>query len=137
MVLNVKSLTHDLSISVGRKKLSDIMRDFKRYTSKQITNIIQEEPESRRDWMLNYFSFNKLKSKPKSEFKVWQDGYHPIVIYSQHILEQKLDYIHYNPVRANIVEAAEHYLYSSARNYADLHGLLKVEVLGRRPKFFS
>lgn len=119
------------------RALSNIMRDFKRYTSKQITNTIIEEAESRRGWMLNYFSSNRPKAKNKSEFKVWQDGYHPIVIYSQAVLEEKLDYIHNNPVRANIVEQAEHYLYSSARNYADLDGLLKVEILSRRPKFLS
>ncbi|MEX2379743.1 MAG: transposase [Vicingaceae bacterium] len=119
------------------KSLSDIMRDFKRYTSKKISSTILEEPESRRAWMLNYFSRNRPKAKAKSEFKVWQDGYHPIVIYSQSVLEEKLDYIHNNPVRASIVEQAEHYLYSSARNYADLDGLLKVELLSRRPKFLS
>ncbi len=35
--------------------LSDIMRDFKKFTSKQIVKTIQEEPESRRVWMLEYF----------------------------------------------------------------------------------
>jgi hypothetical protein len=33
---------------------------------------------------------------------------------------QKLNYIHNNPVEAGIVLSPEHYLYSSAVNYADL-----------------
>jgi hypothetical protein len=35
--------------------LSDIMRDFKKFTSKQIVRIMQDEPESSREWMLEYF----------------------------------------------------------------------------------
>ena len=44
-------------------------------------------------------------------------------------LWQKVNYIHQNPVRAEIVERAEEYLYSSARDYAGERGLLKVEVV--------
>lgn len=35
--------------------LSDVMRDFKKFTSKKIIQTIMEEPESRREWMLEYF----------------------------------------------------------------------------------
>ena len=49
-------------------------------------------------------------------------------IYSYDFYRQKLDYIHQNPVRQEIVVRAEDYLYSSARNYAGLEGLLKVIV---------
>ncbi len=40
----------------------------------------------------------------------------------------KLNYIHLNPIRAGIVEKAQHYIYSSASNYANDKGLLKVEL---------
>ena len=119
------------------KQLSDIMRDYKGFTSKQVINTIIEEGDSRTDWMLNIFEFNKRASRSNSRYKVWQNGYHPIEIYSQAFLEQKLNYIHQNPVRAGIVEHPEHYLYSSARNYADIDGLLDVELVSRRPIFFS
>ncbi|MFQ3579488.1 MAG: transposase [Bacteroidales bacterium] len=32
--------------------LSDILRDFKKHTSKQIIKLIQAEPESRKEWLL-------------------------------------------------------------------------------------
>jgi hypothetical protein len=35
--------------------LSDVM-DFKRLTSGKIIETIREEPQSRREWMLEYFS---------------------------------------------------------------------------------
>ena len=44
-------------------------------------------------------------------------------------IEQKLQYIHYNPVVAEIVAEPEHYLYSSAQNYAGQPGLLDVVLL--------
>jgi hypothetical protein len=31
----------------------------------------------------------------------------------------KLNYIHLNPIRAGIVEKAQHYIYSSASNYVN------------------
>jgi len=44
-------------------------------------------------------------------------------------MEQKLEYIHENPVKAEIVEYAQDYLYSSARNYVDEPGLLDVVLV--------
>ena len=41
--------------AVGRYNLSEIMRDFKKFTSKSIIKNIVEEPESRREWLLDYF----------------------------------------------------------------------------------
>ena len=35
-------------------------------------------------------------------------------------IDQRVDYIHNNPVKAGIVLSPEHYLYSSAINYAGL-----------------
>jgi REP element-mobilizing transposase RayT len=119
------------------KPLHDIIRDFKTFTSKQILQTMEEEGESRKEWMLFLFKNACKELKRQQEFKVWQSGYHAEVIFTQKFLEQKLDYIHNNPVRAGIVEFPEHYWYSSARNYADMEGLLTVEKLSRSWKFFS
>ncbi|MEP0938138.1 MAG: transposase, partial [Cyclobacteriaceae bacterium] len=54
--------------------------------------------------------------------KLWQDGNQPKTIETNHFLDQKLDYIHNNPVESEIVDEAEHYLYSSARDYAGIKG---------------
>ncbi len=119
------------------KFLSDIIRDFKTFTSKQIIKTIEKETESRREWMLSYFEKSCVDLKRNQKFKVWQAGFHAEEISQQRFLEQKLDYIHNNPVKAGIVELPQHYLYSSARNYAELEGLIKVEVLSRNWKFIS
>ena len=61
-------------------------------------------------------------------FKFWQDGSYIEVLYSYDFYIQKLDYIHNNPVVSEIVEKPEDYLYSSARDYAGIKGLLNVIV---------
>ena len=107
-------------------KLSDPIKEFKSFTAKQILETIQTEPESRRDWMLNLFEFSAKQHKRNSKYQVWTHENHAEIIYSNKFVEQKINYIHENPVRAGIVEKAEDYLYSSARDYAGLHGVLDV-----------
>jgi len=109
--------------------LSNIMRDFKKYTSKKIIETIINYPESRREWLLEYFKNACSHLKRKQEYKVWQDGYHAEICSSNKFIKQKLDYIHNNPVIDKIVEHPEDYIFSSARNYADLESELEVVIL--------
>ena len=44
-----------LIIQSSDGKLSDLIRDFKKFTAKNILESIQNEPESRREWMLERF----------------------------------------------------------------------------------
>ncbi|OKL39188.1 REP-associated tyrosine transposase [Pontibacter flavimaris] len=111
------------------KNLSDIVRDFKQFTSRKIIATIQEEPESRRQWLLHRFEFNAHLSTKVRHYKVWQEGNEAKELLSNTFIDQKLDYIHQNPVRAEWVNEPEHYRYSSAANYADLPGLLEVALL--------
>jgi len=106
--------------------LSDIMRDFKKYTSKKIIETIVNHPESRREWMLKYFKKACSHLKRNQEYKVWQDGYHAEICSSNKFIKQKLDYIHNNPVIEKYVENPEDYIFSSARNYADLDSELNI-----------
>lgn len=45
------------------------------------------------------------------------------------MIDQRLNYIHNNPVEAGIVENAVDYLYSSAKDYSGKQGLIKIELL--------
>ena len=109
--------------------LSDIIRDFKKHTSKKIIQTITEEPESRREWMLDYFRKSCEHLKRNQEYKVWQNGYHAEIVSSNYFIKQKIDYIHNNPVKDKIVTLPEDYYFSSARNYAHLSNDLEVELL--------
>ena len=65
-----------------------------------------------------------------SRYQFWRQDNHPIECLNAEVTQQKLYYIHNNPVKDGIVEFPEQYVYSSAVNYADGHGLLKVEQIG-------
>ncbi|ELY1979783.1 transposase [Flavobacterium psychrophilum] len=107
--------------------LSDLIRDFKKFTAKTILDKIQNEPESRREWMLERFKLATESHSRNKNYQFWQYGNHPEEIYSNKFMWSKLDYIHLNPVRASIVEKASQYIYSSASNYVNVTGLLYIE----------
>ncbi len=109
-------------------KLSDLLRDFKKFTSKTILDKIQSEPESRREWMLERFKLATESHSRNKNFQYWQYGNHAEEIYSEKFMWSKIDYIHFNPVRTGIVLRPQDYIYSSASNYIDNKGIIKVEV---------
>lgn len=96
-------------------KLSDTIRDFKKFTANTILDIIKEETESRREWMLHRFKWNAGKHQRNSLHQIWMHDNHAMEITSHFFFKQKLDYIHQNPVRAGWVEREEDYVYSSAK----------------------
>ncbi len=109
-------------------KLSDILRDFKKFTSKAIIQKIKEIPESRRTWLLDRFEFAGRYDKKIEYYRFWQEGNEPKEIYSSEFLRQKIAYIHDNPVRAGWVNEPQHYKYSSAIDYAGGNGLIDVII---------
>jgi REP element-mobilizing transposase RayT len=103
--------------------IEDIMRDFKKFTSKEIVKAIAENiQESRREWLLRCF-------KDGGNIRFWQEGNHPIELWSNEVIAEKLNYIHQNPVCAGIVFQPHEYVYSSAVDYAGERGLLTVRLL--------
>ncbi len=97
----------------GRSTVSDIMRDYKTFTSKRI--IRQARVENIRDWLT---AFEQAGAETdRSENKVWQDSYWDENVYTERFLRQKLNYVHRNPLRAGLVERPVDYPYSSYRNY--------------------
>jgi REP element-mobilizing transposase RayT len=114
-----------------KEGLSNLLRDFKNYTSKKILKEIESATESRKEWILKVFKDAAFKHKRNSDYQVWTHENHAEILYSNEFIEQKLDYIHQNPVRSGIVEKAEEYRYSSARTYAELESLLEIIKLER------
>jgi len=118
---------HLLARAAEGHNLSDILRDFKKFTSKAIVQAITDEPtESRRAWLLDRFYFRGRQDSKITNAKFWQDGSHAVEVLTPAFAQQKLQYIHQNPVRAQIVQEPEAYVFSSASNYAGGHGLLEV-----------
>lgn len=107
------------SAKEGSTGLSAIVRDFKRHTEKSILKWVKKSgSESRRDWMLMVFAYHAKHNSRNSDYQVWIQDNQPKRLLHPKFTLQKLSYIHENPVEAGIIDQAEAYLYSSARNYA-------------------
>jgi REP element-mobilizing transposase RayT len=112
-----------LIIKSEKEYLSNIIRDFKKYTATQIVSAIQQnEKESRKNWLLWLF-------KKENKIWFWEEGYHGGEILTKAFFESKVKYIHLNPVRAGIVEKEEEYLCSSCgESYGIRKSLLELAV---------
>jgi len=117
---------HMIARSDGTEELVNIIRDFKKFTSRKIVSQIEEEPESRKEWMLKYFEYSGKHLKGIKNFKFWQNGNHAEIIYSTKFFYNLLSYIHNNPVQDMIIEKPEEYMFSSARNYAEKDYLIEI-----------
>jgi putative transposase len=110
-------------------RLSDIIRDFKKFTAKKIIARTINEPESRREWILYRFEYAAKYKKQNVKYMFWKKDNHAILLDNNKMMQQRLDYLHYNPVEAGIVDEPEQYVFSSARDYAGQKGLLDVEFI--------
>jgi putative transposase len=96
-------------------KLPDILRDLKSYSAKRIIGMIETGfGESRKEWMLHLFKYHANIHNQNSEYMFWQKTNHPTELYSNSVFDQKVDYIHRNPVESGIVNDECSYTYSSA-----------------------
>ena len=111
--------------------LSGVLRDFKKYTSKRITEAIETGTESRKAWMLRLFTHAAKRQNKEGTYQVWTHENHAIQLYSNIVIQEKVNYIHLNPVRSGIVENQDEYVYSSAKNYAGRQSIIDVIVIDR------
>ena len=95
--------------------LKEFIGRYKSVTAKKILAAIKSDiRESRKEWMLREFRHFATKNRQYGEYHVWQYTDHPTLLYDNEIIDQKRDYIHFNPVKAGIVTDPADYLYSSA-----------------------
>jgi REP element-mobilizing transposase RayT len=111
------------------QKPEDLIRDFKTFTSKEMIKLIEENPrESRKEWLLDSFRKAGAQNSNNTHNQFWQQNNNPIELWSAEVIDQKINYTHNNPVAAGFVEFDYEYLHSSARDYADITGLVKVVI---------
>lgn len=123
-------MTNHVHLICSAPKLTDVMRDLKKYTSRFLVEAIKSSPdESRKNWLLWMFKSAAAKSSSHNEDQFWQLGGHYVELSTNELLEQRLAYLHQNPVKAGFVEEPERWYYSSARSYAGEKGRLEVVLL--------
>jgi len=120
-----------LIIGTSQQPLSEIVRDWKSFTSKKIRECIESGNfESRKDWILHRFKYNGLINSRNKHFQLWQQKSHPIMLDNDQLIDQKLDYIHDNPVAQGLVAEPEHWLHSSAGYYSEVsESFIKLELI--------
>jgi putative transposase len=95
--------------------LPNVMRDFKKHTSKQI--IRQYHAESNQQTLA--FLKQAAGQGPDQGYRVWEEGYDARNVFSPDFLRQKVEYLHNNPCQSRwqLAERPEEYPWSSARFY--------------------
>lgn len=115
---------HLIARAAEGKKLSGIMRDFKRFTATQLKNyFFEKDPEHP---YVEAFKKRALSNRKNNQFQIWEEGLYAHILNSDKRFYQKLEYIHSNPVRARLVAKPEDYKWSSAIDFAGGKGLLEL-----------
>ena len=116
-------MENHLYMVVSSDNLSKELGDFKSYTARQIIDYYKRNgPRS----ILKALSDGKKAFKKDREHQFWQEGSHPQQIHSRKVMTQKIEYIHYNPVRRGYIDDPSHWRYSSTRNYLTGSGLIPI-----------
>lgn len=105
--------------------LSEKLRLNKAWSARRILDTLQRDGHTR--W-LQQLKRKKHGHKKYRTHQVWQEGFHPIQLFSHQMILQKIEYIHYNPVKAGYVDDPADWRCSSARNYCGLPGLIDVTL---------
>ncbi len=98
--------------------LSDIIRDFKKFTSGKILKTMEvTRIESRKSWMTWLFTSPGKENSRNEKYQFWQQDNYPIELTGPTMMNQRLDYLHTNLVKSGLVWEPWHYRYSSACDY--------------------
>ena len=118
--------------SLNGQKPELLIGDLKRFTSQSIVKSIKENPrESRKEFLLDFFKKEVEKSSNVKHYQFWRHDNKPIELWSNKVIQQKIDYVHDNPVVEGLVYKAEDYVYSSAIDYSGQKGLIDDVVVFR------
>lgn len=118
---------HLIARAAEGQELSNIVRDFKKFTARRVFEKMHLNPqESRRNWLEWVFRKQGEFNPKNTHIQLWQQRSHGIELQSEAVTRQKLTYIHQNPVRTGICYRDEDYVYSSASFYAGLEAVLPV-----------
>ena len=79
-----------------------VLGDFKRFTSKAIEQ----------------FSKAGAQTSNVNKYQFWRHDNKPIQLWSNKVIDEKIRYIHNNPVEEGLVFRPEDYIYSSAKDYS-------------------
>ena len=119
-----------LIFKAAYKNPSELMKSLKMNSSKKLQKeIVNNVTESRREWVLWLMERAAMKKSNVTSRQFWRQDNKPIELWSAAVIDQKVDYIHNNPVEAGFVREVQDWKYSSAINYSGGQGVLNVEFV--------
>jgi len=148
-----------IQLSEKNNNISRVMRDFKKFSSIQIVQQLLKDKKisllsnlSITGEIFDYPStLDRVRSLDRTrlptaesedsayprgikekmrKYSIWQPDFYDFNIYSEKKLEQKLNYIHHNPVKAKLIKNPEDYPWLSYRNYHNNdHSLIIIDSL--------
>lgn len=68
------------------------------------------------------------KNSNVKKYQFWQQHNQPVELWSNAVIDQKVNYIHQNPVVSGFVTDPLDWKYSSARNYNNDQTVLEIDI---------
>lgn len=118
-------LENHLHLVVKSDDIAKSMAKFKSFTAREIINYLKKENAKS---ILEQLAFYKKAHKTDSNFQLWQEGIQAKQIMSEKMMQERINYVHNNPVKRGYVDDGVHWRYSSARDYEGIDGLIEVDM---------
>ncbi|MCF7919180.1 MAG: transposase [Candidatus Cloacimonetes bacterium] len=117
-------MVNHLHCIIQCNNIAQLIRNFKSFTARKIIDyyILHQNV-----YFLEFMHKNKRNQNSESKYQFWEEGVHPEEILSPQMMKTKIDYIHFNPVKAGFVNEPEHWRYSSASNYNEDNGIIEID----------
>ena len=98
--------------------VAKVLHRLKWNVSRRILNTIKSQESKERE----------LLTDPQGRLHFWQDGggYDRNIV-SQKVYEDTMDYIHFNPVKAELVQSPIDWIWSSARWYENKKSVIEID----------
>jgi REP element-mobilizing transposase RayT len=94
-------MSNHFHLVVEGEDLSNKLRLVKSYTARQILEVMERHGHSR--WLKKLKKYKRSYKRGRT-YQVWQEGLHPKQLKSVRMVNQKIGYIHANPVKSGYVD---------------------------------
>lgn len=117
-------LENHLHFVAQAPRLDQCVAEFKSWTGSGVIDLLKQCGAV---GLLDRLHFARRAHKRDREYEFWQEGSHAEQIVDERMMREKLEFIHLNPVKRGYVDRAEHWRYSSARDYSEVAGLIEID----------
>ena len=97
-------------VTDGARKPSDTLRFINGITSHRVIGYLKEN-----NYRTSLAKLRDIKKARGHEYSLWDGHSNVLLVTSENVFMQRVNYIHQNPVRAGLAVRAEDYRWSSAR----------------------